>query len=246
MFSMATATAYAVNTPTDKKNTCIVKIESKSKTVNYQITWNANGGKIGSKKTVATTVKKGSKINKIAATPKRSGYTFKGFYTKKSGGTKINKNTKPTKSVTYYAHWEKTKKTTVDTSKIVGGPWKHKRFEIYNPPSGAIIFREYYFHQNGKFEFYEREPLDVLKVEGKYSVSKGIVHFKERKVYSASLWGEKSPDIRKLNYKFELSWEDMASTYKVGSDKDGAYLSISKQGYGWITDVVEGEDKYRK
>ena len=39
---------------------------------------NANGGKIGSKKTVVTTVKKGSKIAKLPATPKLSGYIFSG------------------------------------------------------------------------------------------------------------------------------------------------------------------------
>jgi uncharacterized repeat protein (TIGR02543 family) len=107
LFFMAMSTSYAVSTvKTDKTGEYSV-IESKEKAASYKITWNGNGGKIGSKKTVSATVKKGSKIKNLAKTPKRSGYTFKGWYTKKSGGTKISKNTKPTKSVTYYAQWKK-------------------------------------------------------------------------------------------------------------------------------------------
>ena len=40
-------------------------------------------------------------------TPKRSGYKFKGWYTKKNGGTKITSSTVPAKSYTVYAHWGK-------------------------------------------------------------------------------------------------------------------------------------------
>ena len=38
-------------------------------------------------------------------TPTREGYTFAGWWTKKSGGVKITTKTKVTKDVTYYAHW---------------------------------------------------------------------------------------------------------------------------------------------
>ena len=93
-------------------NDKVYSIESKEKSAANKITWNANGGKIGSKSTIATTVKKGSKIGKLPTTPKRSGYTFAGWYTKKTGGTKITANIKPTKSVSYYAQWKSTKITT--------------------------------------------------------------------------------------------------------------------------------------
>ena len=39
----------------------------------------ANGGKVGTKKAVTTTVKKGAKVN-LAKTPKMTGYTFQGWY----------------------------------------------------------------------------------------------------------------------------------------------------------------------
>ncbi|MDR1853140.1 MAG: InlB B-repeat-containing protein [Propionibacteriaceae bacterium] len=71
---------------------------------------NVNGGKLASSKktkTVTTTKKYGT-----LATPTRSGYTFLGWYTKKSGGTKVTSKTVVTvaKTHTLYAHWAK--KTT--------------------------------------------------------------------------------------------------------------------------------------
>jgi len=101
-------------------NNKVYSIESKEKTVSNKITWNANGGKIGTKSTVATNVKKGSKIGKLPTTPKRSGYTFNGWYTKKTGGTKITANTKPTKSISYYAQWKKQKTLNADEKVLVG------------------------------------------------------------------------------------------------------------------------------
>ena len=100
----------------------VYSIESKEKSVNNKITWNANGGTIGSKKTISTNVKKSTKIGKLPATPKRSGYTFSGWYTKKTGGSKIGVNTKPSKSVTYYAQWKKqnTKTLNANEKALVG------------------------------------------------------------------------------------------------------------------------------
>lgn len=80
-----------------------IKTLSKEKSVKIKIKWDGNGGKVGTKTEVSTSLKKGSKINKLVITPKRAGYSFKGWYTKKTGGKKISKNTKPTKSVTYFA-----------------------------------------------------------------------------------------------------------------------------------------------
>jgi len=83
----------------------VYSVESKEKSVKYKVTWNANGGKIGNKKTVTTNVNKGSKLGTLPKTT-RPGYELKGWYTKKTGGTKINKNTKPKKNIAYYAQWK--------------------------------------------------------------------------------------------------------------------------------------------
>ena len=71
------------------------------------VTYNANSGKVS---------KKSKKVyHKSAygtlATPTKKRYTFAGWYTKKSGGSKITSKTKVSKKSnhTLYAHWTKTK-----------------------------------------------------------------------------------------------------------------------------------------
>jgi uncharacterized repeat protein (TIGR02543 family) len=71
----------------------------------YTVKWNANKGKV---KKTSTSIAKGSKVGKLQK-PTRSGYKFLGWYTKKSGGTKISKSTMIKGSKTYYAHWKKRK-----------------------------------------------------------------------------------------------------------------------------------------
>jgi len=107
LFSLVPATAIVTNIQsTDTTDSSSVEI-NKVKAASCKITWNGNSGKIGTKKTTTTTVKKGTKIGKLPTTPKRVGYAFKGWYTKKTGGTKITKNTVAKKKVTYYAQWTK-------------------------------------------------------------------------------------------------------------------------------------------
>jgi uncharacterized repeat protein (TIGR02543 family) len=74
---------------------------------NYKATFNANKGKISGKAKFVKKVKPYAKLGKLK-TPKRAGYTFKGWYTKKSGGTKIKASTwMYAQNVTYYAQWKK-------------------------------------------------------------------------------------------------------------------------------------------
>jgi uncharacterized repeat protein (TIGR02543 family) len=70
----------------------------------YKATWNVNGGTALSTK--YTMVQKTKAIGTLP-TPTRDGYTFSGWYTAASGGSKIAATTVPAKSVTYYAHWKK-------------------------------------------------------------------------------------------------------------------------------------------
>ena len=44
-------------------------------------------------------------------TPTRSGYSFEGWYTSATGGTKITDSTKVTANITIYAHWTKNSET---------------------------------------------------------------------------------------------------------------------------------------
>ena len=67
--------------------------------------YNANGGRISH---YAKAVKKGKKYGSLP-TPTRTGYKFKGWYTKKKGGKKITSGTKvkTNKNHTIYARWVK-------------------------------------------------------------------------------------------------------------------------------------------
>ena len=76
----------------------------------WTVTWNANGGKIGSATTSKVFVRKGAAVGTLPKAT-RKGYTFKGWFTKTSGGTKIKATTKITKSATYYAQWTANKYT---------------------------------------------------------------------------------------------------------------------------------------
>ena len=72
----------------------------------YKVKFNANGGSVKpSSKYVAYSMKYGT-----LPSPKKKGYTFSGWYTKKKGGTKITASSKVkiTKTTTLYAHWKKT------------------------------------------------------------------------------------------------------------------------------------------
>ena len=68
----------------------------------YTATFNGNGGGTPSPSTITKTC--GSELGTLP-TCSRTGYTFLGWYTASSGGTKISSTTKITGTITYYAQW---------------------------------------------------------------------------------------------------------------------------------------------
>ena len=68
----------------------------------YTATFNGNGGGTPNPSTITKTY--GSELGTLP-TCSRTGYTFLGWYTASSGGTKISSTTKITGTVTYYAQW---------------------------------------------------------------------------------------------------------------------------------------------
>lgn len=72
----------------------------------YTVSLDANGGKVGMKSRTATY---GSEYPALPA-PTRTGYSFDGWYTQKTGGTKVDDNTTVTTAAnhTLYAHWHLT------------------------------------------------------------------------------------------------------------------------------------------
>ena len=144
-------------------------------------------------------MKKGSKINKLVATPKRSGYTFKGWYTKKSGGKKISVNSKPTKSVTVYAQWKKgsSRVLTAAEKKLVG-VWG------ISPTLPIKDVKEWIeFKKDGTFKYYisadDTYGLDKkrLNITGNYRVSSNKIYVSNQIVTEVYDFSPKSIDKSK-------------------------------------------------
>ena len=114
----------------------------------YKVTLNANGGKI-TKKSVS--IKKNSTFGSLPV-PSRRGYAFTGWYTAKSGGTKVKSTNKVTKNQTLYAHW-KLVKYTIQYQLNKGknsrkNPTAYyvtsKTITLQNPTRKGYIFRGWY------------------------------------------------------------------------------------------------------
>ena len=89
-------------------------------TTTYTVSFNANGGSVS---TSSKTVTNGSTYGTLP-TPTRSNYTFDGWYTAQSGGSKITSSTSVnlTGNQTLYAHWSAVNNTPTTTS-TVDGQW---------------------------------------------------------------------------------------------------------------------------
>ncbi|MDR0817343.1 MAG: InlB B-repeat-containing protein, partial [Clostridiales Family XIII bacterium] len=78
-----------------------------TRTVSFKITANAKVkfDSLGGSAVKTKSVKAKTKVGTLKV-PKRTGYTFSGWYTKASGGSKIKTSTKIKDNVTFYAHWK--------------------------------------------------------------------------------------------------------------------------------------------
>ena len=71
--------------------------------VKYTINFDANGGDTLDQTSLV--IREGNTLGELQ-TPVRTGYTFKGWFTEKTGGTAVTKDTVPTADMTVYAQWE--------------------------------------------------------------------------------------------------------------------------------------------
>ena len=101
---------YANHTDTDSDGKC----DTCGATVSLTIKWDAgtNGGTIDGKASFSETVKPNSKPTAPGIIPVKTGYTFKGWFTAKSGGSLYSTVT-ITSSTTFYAQFEANKYTVV-------------------------------------------------------------------------------------------------------------------------------------
>ena len=103
--SAGTATITAVTGNGSIKADCTVKVVNP-----YTVKFDKNVDKINAKKVTLSpsskSVNPGSTMG-TPPTPEYSGYYFLGWYTSRTTGTKVTASTKPSKSMTVYAHWVK-------------------------------------------------------------------------------------------------------------------------------------------
>jgi uncharacterized repeat protein (TIGR02543 family) len=87
----------------------VVPVVEKKPVKRCKVTFAVNGGKRLAKSKRVKTVTIGKKYGKLP-TPKRSGYKFRGWYTKRKGGARINQSTvmkSAGNTLTLYARWKK-------------------------------------------------------------------------------------------------------------------------------------------
>ena len=146
----------------------------------YKVTFNANGGTVKSgSKTVKTLSKNYSSKTAIGTlpTPSRNYYLFLGWYTAKTGGTKISKSTKVIKSVTYYARWVKCdiKKASIT---VKNATWTGKALK----PEVTVKFNGKTLQNNKDYTVKCKNNVEpgktakaVIKGKGQYAQSSGTV-----------------------------------------------------------------------
>lgn len=92
-------------------------------------------------------------------TPARTGYTFDGWYTSASGGTKITSSSTITANTTIYAHWNKSKE---DIYNLGEETYSFKNFGDSDSPGGHC------FGMSVTSAGYYTEELDITDVGGNY------------------------------------------------------------------------------
>ena len=163
--------SYPVRVPT------IRYYASGEKPVNVVL--NANGGKIGE----AATAKRLFMTGGALPTPARTGYKFAGWYTKKSGGTKVTSKTKVTKSVTWYAHWTARKYAVKVTKEgngtVIGTGSKSYKSKVTLKAKAAKgwVFQGWYETGNGEEGTGNGEKLLSRKAAYSFAVPLGGVTY---------------------------------------------------------------------
>jgi uncharacterized repeat protein (TIGR02543 family) len=107
------ASQVAIASPIASANVSVLStaptVASKVATEKVTLKFKTNGGKALAKAKASKKVAIGAKAGALP-TAKRSGYTFKGWFSKSIGGTKIVAAAKIVKDTTVYAHWSATTK----------------------------------------------------------------------------------------------------------------------------------------
>jgi len=208
--------------------TVVASAEPVSAASKVNVKWDANGGKIGTAKVTTTTVTKDVKLGKLPKTPKKVGYAFKGWYTKKSGGTKITTNTIAKKKVTYYAQWAKAYTLTFDAN---GGTVSPKSKKVGNklsygtlptPTRSGYTFTGWYTAKTGGKQVSTTTKMVAknVKVYAQWKKGSSTMNTASNRVLNA--------EEKKFVGKWKLNW-DGSSVYEFKAD--GTYSQVASIKY---------------
>lgn len=223
----------------------------------YEVTFDANGGSVGTNtKNVTFTYAYGD-----LPTPTREHYRFLGWYTQKTGGTKVTKDTEVTtySKHTLYAHWERCE--YIVTFNTNGGTAVNQAIIAYGSP---VIFSNYTTTRAGyTFDGWYTDSTFSNKYSDNYANSSNsnlVAYAKWFRVYNlnsstsnVSFTAENSTiSISNVKGVFSYTWDrptDMSGGYvtetvTLGSywleGSDGSKIQISTIKEEEVISVVPG------
>ena len=192
----------------------------------YTLSFDANGG------TVSPNSKKvGNKLSYgVLPTPKRSGYTFTGWFTAKTGGNKVGTNTKmPARNVKVYAQWKKgssvsnTGRVLTANEKKLVGVWTLSAASVGTAVMEfksdgtyyAVVIRESYG------TYYSTHTRGNFLVSGNKYILTNLECISGTKT--------EKPTNYDLLWKWTDNWHSISDStqtfyYEVGTDANGKYL----------------------
>lgn len=187
-----------------------------------KMNFDATGGKVSKKYKKVTYSKKYGKL----PTPKRKGYYFRGWYTKKKGGSRITSNmvSKRAKDSTIYARW-KAKKISVKFNPNGGKVKKTKKVVTFDKKYGSL--------PKPTRKGYKFQGWHSKKSGGTKLTKSSVVKYVSNKTLYAR-WGK----ISTLTFKYQNGKKGKKSKKIVYNEKYGSLPSTSRSGYtfkGWYT-----------
>ncbi len=213
--------------------TANTKLYAHWKAESYEIKFDTNGGTVS---TFFKMVERGAKYGTLP-TPTRSGYTFAGWYTAKTGGTKITESSTVliTKDTTLYALWTQKKYTvsfqgnggTVTTTRkavVEGGTYG----TLPTPKRSGYIFDGWYTAKTGGTKILASSKVTITKnvtlyahwIAPKYTVSfsgnGGTVSTSSKTVTLGERYGT-LPTATKTGYLFAGWYTAQKGGYKIAS-----------------------------
>lgn len=144
----------------------------------YTVRFQANGGTKLSRSSVSVTG--GSKISKMP-TAGRKGYVLKGWYTKKTGGTKVTTSTVINKDQTLYAQWTKVSKPAKVKKPTLKNVKGKKMSVTYKKVTGAKGYQIVY-STNAKFKGAKKTTASALNKSIK-GLKKGKTYYVKVRAY---------------------------------------------------------------